>query len=105
MSTHPSYIAHLPTLEYCPLTSPVSTAHLTALSQVRVIRQLLEAHVTHLRAVSEHSTTECGCDMMLENLCHSLSHYHVRKLESQLQVRYCNIRKLESQLQVYPAHE
>jgi hypothetical protein len=54
--------------------------------QVRVIRQLLEAHVHHIRAVSDHSTTECGCNMMLENLCHSLSHYHVRKLESQLQV-------------------
>ncbi|KAL5263803.1 hypothetical protein ACHWQZ_G005013 [Mnemiopsis leidyi] len=62
-------------------------SHVT--QEVRVIRQLLEAHVHHIRAVSDHSTTECGCNMMLENLCHSLSHYHVRKLESQLQVCCC----------------
>ncbi|KAL5263800.1 hypothetical protein ACHWQZ_G005013 [Mnemiopsis leidyi] len=68
-------------------------SHVT--QEVRVIRQLLEAHVHHIRAVSDHSTTECGCNMMLENLCHSLSHYHVRKLESQLQETLSEINMLQ----------
>lgn len=63
--------------------------------EVRVIRQLLEAHVQHIKAVSDHSTVECGCNMMLENMCHSLSHYHVRKLESQLQETLSELNMLQ----------